>query len=251
MKFLPLFFFVLALSCSQPKQKIEKQSKEKEVVKVIEKIEEVKKPVVKKIQEELFIVLKNPKNVADAKSLIENSGLTWSELVIDNQYNKAAKIKVPADKKEFWIERLKKSNVFSSVEISSDETINKAKYIIENTFVSLRKTHCSGDCPVYDVTFFKDGKVIFNGIENVPTKGTKEFTLTEKELNKVEEMFSKTAFNEYADAFIDKNIADFPSTFIIHQNKQIEIKLWKNVPDELAFAHEYLEGILLKQKLIL
>ncbi|ARV05912.1 hypothetical protein BTO04_04000 [Polaribacter sp. SA4-10] len=244
MKLFLLFFFVLALSCNLPKQKIEKQLQEKEVKKEI--IKEVKK-----LYQELFIVLKNPKNVIDAKSLIENSGLIWNELVINDQYFKAATINVPIDKEDFWLQRLKESNVFSTVEISSNEALEKAKYLIENTLVKLRKTHCYRNCSVYDITFFKDGKVIFNGIENVPTKGKHEFTLTEKQLKKVERLFSQTSFNTYSDAFIDKTIADLPSTFITYKKKQVEIKIWKNVPDELIYAYKYLEEILIKKELIL
>ena len=43
---------------------------------------------------------------------------------------------------------------------------------------------------------------------------------------------------------------DYPSTFITHNDKQIEIKLWKNVPDELAFAYEAIEDVLFEQKLL-
>lgn len=250
MKYLLLSFIFLALNCAKPTKTVEKE-KTKKPNKTVETITTKEKIVeTKKMQEELIVVIKDINNIEDAKALIVNSGLTWNSLAIDTKSLKAASIKVPVEKKDFWIQRLQDSNVFSSVEINEENTLKELKYIAENTFVKLRKTHCSGDCPVYDVTFFKDGKVVFNGIENVLITGKQEFTVTEKQLKKLIQMFGKTTFTKYKNAFVDTTLADFPSTFITHQNKQIEIKLWKNVPDELAFAHEYLEEILLEKKLI-
>lgn len=252
MKYFLLSFFLITLSCIKVQKKetknniikTEKVNKEEAISK------EIKEKVIVKTQEELIIVLKNPKKIADAKALIENSSLKWQELVIDNTYLKAALIKVPIDKKDFWIERLKTSNEFTSVEINTSKTIDNIKNIAENTFVKVSKTHCSGDCAVYDAILFKNGTVIFNGIENVSTIGKQEFTITESQMNKIKNMFDKTSFGTYFDSYSTKSVMDYPSTFITHNKKQIEIKLWKNVPLELALAYEAFEDILFEKKLI-
>ncbi|MEE9407801.1 MAG: DUF6438 domain-containing protein [Polaribacter sp.] len=251
MKYSIILIFVFAFGCNTTNKKKEIKVEEKsEIKKEKEVIEKVKEVEIIKTQENLLIVLKDPKEVLNAKALIENSSLVWENLIIDEKNLKVASIKVPIEKKDFWIERLKTANVFSTVEINTETVLENIKYIAENTFVKIRKTHCSGDCPVFDVIFFNDGKVIFNGIENVPLKGINEFTLTEKQLKKVKNIFSKTSFGTYFDTRTDKSIADFPSTFITHKNKEIEIKLWKNVPNELVMAYECLDEILLEKKLI-
>lgn len=238
----------MALNCNKSKENIEKEKpktiKESTVKNKKVKVEEIKK------QAEFIVVIKDVTNLEDAKSLIVNSGLTWDKLAIDTEVLKAAYIKVPIEKKEFWLKRLQQSNVFSSIDNNSKDALKSIKYIAENTFVKLRKTHCSGVFPVYDAIFLKNGNVIFNGIENVLVTGSKEFTMTKQQQEKIVKMFDKTSFKEYKNTFITRSVADFPSTFITHQNKQIEIKLWKNVPDELAFAYEALEDILLEKKLI-
>ena len=239
MKYILLFSLLFTLSCHQTKnvkketEKIKTEIKEKE-----------------KTQEELVVVLKNPKNVVDAKALIENSSLIWSELVIDNTTLKAALIKVPVAKTTFWIDRLQKSNTFSSVEVKTSNSINVIKDISENTFLKIRKTHCSGHCTVYDATLLKDGRVIFNGIENVLIKGKQEFTISKTRMKKLQETFSKTSFGKYFDSYIDKSLMDYPSTFITHDNKEIEIKLWKYVPLELVLAYEDFENVLFEKKMI-
>lgn len=240
MKYFFLSFIFLAINCDQPNKKVEKENS---------KINEQNIEIIK-TQEEFIVVIKDIINLEDAKSLVVNSGLIWDKMALDTENTKAVYLKVPFDKKDFWLKRLQESNVFSSVEIKSDSTLEHIKYNIENTFVKLRKTHCSGVCPVYDVVFYKNGKVVFNGIDNVLFKGKQEFTITKKQQDNLIKMFSKTSFKNYKNALITKSIADFPSTYITHQNKQIEIKLWKNVPDELAFAYQSLEDILLDKKLI-
>ncbi len=118
-----------------------------------------------------------------------------------------------------------------------------------NIFISLKKTACSGDCPVYEATVFKDGMVIYKGIKSVLVKGKQEFKLTDEAFEKLKQMFAKTSFKNYNKTYANPKDTDFSSIFITHKNKQVEIKLWKNVPKELAFAYEYLEGLLLEKKL--
>ncbi|PWG04763.1 hypothetical protein DIS07_09820 [Polaribacter aquimarinus] len=81
-------------------------------------------------------------------------------------------------------------------------------------------------------------------------KGKHDFTISEVKFKKIQDKFKKTSFGMYLDSYVDKSLVDYPSTFITHNDKQIEIKLWKNVPEELAFAFEALEDILFEKKLI-
>ena len=246
MKYILILSSLIALSCKQQQNNI----KNTKATKIEITIKEEKENPIIKTQEDLIVVLKNPNNLIDAKALIENSGLVWSELVIDNVILKTALIKVPINKKAFWIDRLKKSNVFSSIEIKNKETINNIKYISENTYVKIRKSNCYGDCTVYDVVLFKNGKVIFNGIENVLSKGKQEFTISESKMKKIKVMFEKTFFDTYLESYIDKSLMDSSSTFITYNKKQIEIKLWKNVPSELVLAYQSIKDILFEKKLI-
>jgi hypothetical protein len=248
-----LLLLLIIWGCNQPKKekketeiiKTEKKAKEDKVV-----IENVKEKVIIKTQEELLIVLKNPKKVVDAKALIENSGLVWENLIINKNTLKVAIIKVPIDKKKFWIERLKEAAIFSSVELNSVNSIETIKSNADKIFVKINKNQCSGDCPVYDLVVLKDGKVLFNGIKNVLILGKQEFTISDIKMKNIKDTFEKTSFNTYLDSYVDQSLMDYPSTFITYNDKQIEIKLWKDVPDELAFAYEIIEDILFEKKLV-
>ena len=252
MKYILISFFLIALSCNQPKKETKKIKtiEKKETIKTEKNVEEEVVRTIVKTHENLIVVIKNPKNVNDAKALVENSSLIWDNLIIDKNTLKVAAIKVPIEKKDFWVERLKAANIFSTIQLNSQATIDKIKYLSENTFAKIRKSQCSGDCPVYELILFKDGKVIYNGIENVLVSGKQEFTISESKLKKIQDKFKKTSFGTYLDNYVDKSLMDYPSTFITYNDKQIEIKLWKNVPEELAFAYETLEDILFEKKLI-
>jgi hypothetical protein len=47
----------------------------------------------------------------------------------------------------------------------------KQSYDIKDAFISISKGRCLHDCPVYDLWIFKNGQVVYNGLENVDKKG--------------------------------------------------------------------------------
>ncbi|WP_428742229.1 DUF6438 domain-containing protein [Tenacibaculum sp.] len=243
MKYLLYSFLVLGISCSIPKKSSETKEKE-----IIIKEEKIAKPIA--TQNELIVVLKNAKSINDVKSLIKNSGLTWSKMAYDTEASKIGIIKVPERKREFWVGKLQESGEFRLVDINTEEKladiINKEK----NTLLSIRKTQCFGDCPRYSVSIDKKGNVIYNGIEYVLEKGIHEFTLSEEQLKELNNKLSKKDFSSFKDVYNNPKVQDLPSTYIIHNGKQIQIRLWNGIPDELIDIHEYVEGILLNKKLI-
>ena len=77
MKYFLFLFFVLALSCDQPKSKVETTTPKKTIIEDKTVIDDMKKEPVLKTQENLLIVLKNPKNVTNAKAIIQNNILIF------------------------------------------------------------------------------------------------------------------------------------------------------------------------------
>ncbi len=245
MRYLLLSVFALTMACATPKKDKKNTTIEEEtVIEIKDKTPEVV------INNELILVLNNPEKVEDAKALITNSGLDWNKLIFDQDDLKIALITVPKEKIDFWVKRLGESGTFKSVEKNQILTINNIKKDYENRLISIKKTPCFGDCPVYSLDIDKDGNVIFNGIQYVLKEGKHEFKLTEKQLKKINDMLSEKDFSEFKKAYDDTRITDLPSTFITHNGKQIKIRLWKDIPDELINVHEYIEGILLDQKFL-
>lgn len=224
MKYITLIFLSLFLSC--------KSTKKMEGNRTIEAS-----------KNELIVVLKNPNKVDDAKALITNSGLKWDQLLFDQKDLKIALIKVPEEKRDFWLKRLQQSGTFSSVELNQKGNFLNIKNQAENTFVKIRKTACFGRCPVYEFTIFKDGTALFDGLQYVNKTGKHKLKLNKDEFTKLQELLSKTAFYKYKDSYNNPRITDLPSVYITHQGKQVQIRIWENVPDELKTAEKYIEQL--------
>ena len=85
--------------------------------------------------------------------------------------------------------------------------------------------------------------------EFVLEKGSKEFKLSEKELATINSLLNKKSFSSYKDVYDNPRIMDLPSTYLVHDGKQVQVRLWNDdVPEELMELNEYIEGILLEKK---
>lgn len=243
MKYLYLSILLLALTCDGPKS----DSQAKEVIKETS-VTEAEKQMPKIEDEKLLVVLKNPNNLEDVKALIKNSGLTWDAMVFENKTNKIGIVKVPGDKKEFWLNSLKNSGEFKSVDINKKETLDALIKKAKTAFFTFRKTECFGDCPVYDVIIDAEGNVTYKGLKYVTEIGERKFTLTEEEFTTLKEKLGSNNFSEYKKVYDDPNLMDLPSTFITHKDEQVQIRLWKEIPKDLINVHEYVQGLLLDKK---
>ena len=67
----------------------------------------------------------------------------------------------------------------------------KQTYNVKDAFLSLSKGKCLADCPVYDLWIFKDGQVVYNGIENVEKKGTHKMFISHEALKYLNELISE------------------------------------------------------------
>ena len=249
MKYLSLCILLIAMSCSTPKKEKKDNPKEIPQTEVIEKEVIPEKKEIKK-DNELIVVLNNPKAIEDAKALITNSGLSWNDLNLDVKGIKSAIVTVPTDKKEFWKQRLLESNTFETVETNNEETLKAIKIKFENRLISIRKTQCFGDCPVYDFYINKDGKAFFNGKKYVVKEGKHEFQLSEKELQLLTSKIETSNFNSFKDVYDNPKITDLASSYIFCEGKQVQIRLWQNIPDGLIDVHEYTTEFLYTKKFL-
>src|SRR6185312_8690071 len=61
---------------------------------------------------------------------------------------------------------------------------------------SLERSACFGKCPVYSVTVYRDGRVVYDGRANVGQKGRVEGTLTPVQLGQLAQAFRNAHFFE-------------------------------------------------------
>ncbi|CAM1348571.1 MULTISPECIES: DUF6438 domain-containing protein [Tenacibaculum] len=248
MKYLLSSIFLLILNCSSPKKTVPAKEEIKEATENVETKKTKKITVTETNNNELIVVLKNSKSSNDVKSLVKNSGLTWSKTAYDTKTTAIGIITVPNDQQDIWIKRLQETGEFRFIAKNSTKTLNNLIEKEKNTLISLRKTACFGDCPEFDFSIDKDGNALYNGIKSVTVKGIHKFKLTEKEFKTLKEKLSKKSFESFNDVYDNPRVMDLASTFITYENKQIKIRLWNDIPDELIDIHEYIEGLLLEKK---
>ena len=78
--------------------------------------------------------------------------------------------------------------------------------------------------------------------------GTNTFTLTDKQFALLKEKLNNNNFSDYKKMYDNPNVMDLPSTFITYKDKQVQIRLWREIPKNLTDVHEYVQGILLDKK---
>lgn len=54
----------------------------------------------------------------------------------------------------------------------------KQTYDIKDALMSISKGRCLNDCPVYDLWIFKNGQVVYNGLENVEKRGIHKMSIS-------------------------------------------------------------------------
>ena len=250
MKYLLFAPLLLALTCSSPKKEnTELTNKSSEEVITIQKEESKEKPIpVKNFNNELIVILKNPKHSDDVMTLIKNSSLQWTDTDYNSKTIKVGIVTLPDEDRDTWIQRLQQTGEFKFVGKNGKEALKNIIAKEENKLISLRKTACFGDCPVYEVSIDKEGNVTYNGIQYVLEEGIREFKLTEEELKTLNDKLSKKDFSSFKDSYDNPDIMDLASTYLIYKDKQIQIRLWKDIPDELIAIHECIADLLLKRK---
>ncbi len=138
-----LLFTVLSLfltNCKSDKKSAKKSAEpEENKVEVVEYTpeEEIEEDVVKyeptkdpKADKDLLdpkqgvIVVFNGEDT-ETEDLIHEKGLKLEKMLLDQNSLKVGLIKVPADKKEYWINRLIESGAFKDVKLYSEKNLNK------------------------------------------------------------------------------------------------------------------------------
>ncbi|SEB35079.1 hypothetical protein SAMN04489761_0019 [Tenacibaculum sp. MAR_2009_124] len=255
MKYILFFTLLLVLSCDSPKKEKKKEipAPVEEVIKATEeediKVEKTVVPV-KDYSKELVVVLKYAQNSDEALSLLKNSSLQWKDSNYDSKVTKIGVVTLPDTDRQTWIQRLKESGAFKLVSKNEEGAIDNAIIEEEKILITLSKTACFGDCPVYEVTIDKNGNLVFNGIQYVKEEGIQTFKLSENELKTLKNKLDKKDFNNFKNVYDDPEIMDLASTYITYNNKQVKIRLWKDLPDELIEVHEYIGDLLYKRKFL-
>lgn len=112
---------------------------------------------------------------------------------------------------------------------------------------SLKRTPCYGRCPVYEIQFFSNGEVVFNGERNLRRLGIFLARVPESTLRQILEQAGQARFFELKDAYPESGaaITDLPETitFVNNGKARKTITNYYDAPLPLLRFEQFLDEI--------
>jgi (2Fe-2S) ferredoxin len=77
--------------------------------------------------------------------------------------------------------------------------------------ITLERTACLGTCPIYKLSIYGDGRVIYEGIRFVKIEGTVTTTISEEKIKQLVTEFQSIDYFSLNDSYEEFNATDMPS----------------------------------------
>ena len=135
--------------------------------------------------------------------------------------------------------------VFSLLLFASCNTTKEISELNENDIVlSLKKSGCFGNCPVYTFNIYEGGYCEFIGKQNTNKIGTHSRQLEKDEYKALVKSFKESNFHDFQDMY-ESNIADLPLMTISYNDGKVlkTVKGKRERPEELHRLQFKLEKI--------
>ena len=109
--------------------------------------------------------------------------------------------------------------------------------------ITLERTACFGTCPVYTVTIYTDGTVVYNGTQFVDVKGEQTSSIDPATVKQLIAGFEAAGYFEWNDSYTDMNVTDQPyiTTSVTRNGVTKQIERYAG-DDSAPLALPYLEN---------
>jgi hypothetical protein len=120
----------------------------------------------------------------------------------------------------------------------------------DDLLIEMKRTPCYGSCPVYTVKIDKNGKGLFEGMENVEKIGMFSFSLKQDELVELETAFLQIDFYQLKNIY-DGLASDLPTTYITYNKdgQRKKIMDYYGAPATLRALENRIETIVLSKRM--
>jgi Domain of unknown function (DUF6438) len=121
---------------------------------------------------------------------------------------------------------------------------NKYSTKQDTVVITLQKTMCKGQCPVYKIEVYKSGLVKYEGKSNVDKIGKYQIIIDKSELDEIKKSFLEADFFDFEDEYTSK-ITDLPTTYLtfVHDNKTKQIRDYHGAPEKLKKLEKRIENL--------
>jgi len=120
-----------------------------------------------------------------------------------------------------------------------------------NAMINISHGLCMGTCPYYIVTVSSEGDVVYNGIQNVATRGIVRYKISAEEAKQLAYMMVQEGFfkldNEYA---MIPDAQRFETSLVWEGNSKTVVDYGINIPYNLISMRQKVEHALKIEKLV-
>lgn len=112
-------------------------------------------------------------------------------------------------------------------------------------FLTLEKTSCKGQCPIFSLAIFEDGNVTYTGIKNVDRIGKYRKTISRSSVRDLKKTFVNSDFFSFDNEYTSK-ITDLPTTYISFTDKgqTKRIRDYSGAPQKIKDLEKVIEKII-------
>ncbi|HLU11059.1 MAG TPA: DUF6438 domain-containing protein [Oceanobacillus sp.] len=112
--------------------------------------------------------------------------------------------------------------------------------------VTLERGACFGTCPIYKVTIYTDGTVVYEGERFVETEGTHTTTIEPEVVQQLIEGFEAAGYFDWEDEYTEMNVTDLPTiiTSVTRDGETKRITRYtgdSNAPIELPYLESWID----------
>lgn len=120
--------------------------------------------------------------------------------------------------------------------------------------VSMQRTACYGRCPIYDITIYKNGLLIYNAKQFTDTTGCFFRQLNRQQLSTIKKWFATANFFGMAAKYPEDKAAltDLPSCIIFYQDgkrKKTVTDRHVDTPPALKHLEQQIDALIAKENL--
>ncbi|MFW6328106.1 MAG: DUF6438 domain-containing protein [Bacteroidota bacterium] len=101
--------------------------------------------------------------------------------------------------------------------------------------ISMKKTSCMGNCPVYEISIHENRSVKLHAKENIGMEGQYRSKLSKQRYNNLVSAFESGKFFSFENTYTSRIFKDLPTTYIYfsHEGENKKIKDYYGAPKEL------------------
>ena len=119
---------------------------------------------------------------------------------------------------------------------------------LEDIIITLERTICCGRCPVYKLTIFGDGLVMYNGLEFVAIAGRHAANISKDKIRQLIAAFKKTRFFSLNNSYVEfMGIEDpFAITSLTINGKKKRVRHYlgdRSAPRQLKILEDEIDKI--------